>query len=111
MGGQQAPPHHFVEAHLRVCQALNQQWRFGAGAATNNNRAAAPLQVQNIMQKGDGQQIPTPQAAHQATHDVSSQQEGDQEYSRKRKHEASDPLVGWDLGLQDPIMNPSEAGL
>jgi hypothetical protein len=63
------------------------------------------------MQQGDGQQIPTPQAAHQATHDVSSQQEGDQEYSRKRKHEASDPLVGWDLGLQDPIMNPSEAGL
>eukprot|EP00985_Skeletonema_marinoi_P032798 scaffold39646_cov248-Skeletonema_marinoi.AAC.1 len=75
MGGQQAPPNHFVEAHLRVCPAINQPWQFGAGAAANINRAAAPLQMQNVMQQGGGQQMPMQQAAQQSTPDNRSQQQ------------------------------------
>eukprot|EP00984_Skeletonema_dohrnii_P034269 scaffold33512_cov113-Skeletonema_dohrnii-CCMP3373.AAC.10 len=115
MGGQQAPPNHFVEAHLRVCPAINQPWQFGAGASANINRAAAPLQMQNVMQQGGGQQMPMQQAAQQSTPDNRSQQQGhDQEYSRKRKHEATDPPSGGSsdfsqLSHQAPRMNTNDA--
>jgi hypothetical protein len=109
MGGQQAPPNHFIEAHLRLCPALNQPWQFGAGAAANINRAAPPLQVQNIMQQGGGgQQIPIQQARQQSIPD--DRMQGDDleySYSRKRKHEASDPFGG-----RDPSdITPQSAGL
>eukprot|EP00986_Skeletonema_menzelii_P011355 scaffold5819_cov148-Skeletonema_menzelii.AAC.10 len=117
MGGQQAPPNHFVEAHLRVCPAINQPWQFGAGTAANN-MAAAPLQMQqNVMQQGGGQQIPLQQAAQHFSPDDRSQQSQVQDYSRKRKHEAADLPPGERSGFsqlsqQAPRMNdPHSAGM
>lgn len=101
MGGQQAPPNHFVEAHLRVCPAINQPWQFGAGA----NRAAAPLQMQ--MQQGGGQQIPMQHAAQQSSPGDRSQQSNEPEYSRKRKLEATDPPSGGSSEFS-PRMNPHD---
>ena len=109
MGGQQAPPNHFVEAHLKICPAINQPWQFGPGANVNANRAPAPLHLQNMMQQQSaGQQISVPKpTTNQPPLEASgSQQEKEQEHTRKRKFEATDPPS--DHPLQGSVMNASD---
>ena len=123
MGSNQPPPQHFIDAHVRMCPALNQPSTFGAAAAaanTNFSGAAPPTQPQMPVLQGGGQPPaqhaqPQQQATQQSLSSGSAVEEkgvdkGDNdETSRKRKYEAPDPpseeVPSQALTMNHPTMN------
>jgi hypothetical protein len=127
MGSNQPPPQHFIDAHVRMCPALNQPSTFGAAAAaaanTNFLGAASPTQPQMpVLQGGGGGQPPVQQAqpkqqptqqplsSGSAAEEKGADKGGDGvETSRKRKYEAPDPpseeVPSQALAMNHPTMN------
>jgi len=98
MGGQQPPPQHFVEAHLRICPAVNNLPWASRGAAGGGGGGS----LQGIMGGSGGQSMQQQQPSQQqlqsnvpASSPIARNNEQQQEgprgpsSTRKRKHEVS----------------------
>jgi len=95
MGGQQPPPQHFVEAHLRICPAVNNlPWasRGGGGGGSLQGMMGQSGGGQSMQQQQPSQQHPSNvPAISPIARNNEQQQEGPRGPSstRKRKHEVS----------------------